>query len=275
MPKIALFFAVLVLPATVALAAEKVFIDNLVATIGPTIWRAPHVEISDPSLTQADLAQLFSGAPPAIDERLAKFSASRAVIPSMTSETRGGSEIERSAFGASTLENIVAGRVALWRSFGGHSTVESKDGKSNYVWGPMTWKGADLRQMTRLAFPAPGASAEPLKPVLDEEVVEHMRMVDETEKLDVTTSRLALSGVKARPLSFTFSAFVEKLEKFDPEKSDPTLIKDILEVLNAFEIAGLEARDLAINGKGGPGGKPYSAKVGRLGAERVAGAGAG
>ena len=162
----------LTLSASLALAAQTVSLDNLVIAIGPTTWRMPHVDVEGSSLPQAELARLFSGDAATIDSRLQKLSASRALVPSMASETRAGTEVERANFRNSTLENIVAGRVGVWRSAGGETLVEPASGAvSRYVWGPMVSKGFDLRQAARIAL-APRVAEEPLQPLIEEDIVE-------------------------------------------------------------------------------------------------------
>lgn len=254
-----------------ALAAETVAIDNVVLNIGPTVWRMPHVEIAGSTLPQAELAQLFTGDAAAIDARLAKFSASRAFIPSMSTETHNGGETERTNATGTTLENIVAGRVGLWRATNGESVVTAADGSTNrFAWDVVASKGLDLRQMLRMSLTTRGAD-EKLKPLLDEETVDKARMEDTAQGLVVTTGKLTLAGAKGRPFAFPWRNFSERLAKLDPEKDDPTILRDVIDVLTSVDVGKIEARDIAATGKGEPLDRPYSIKIGRIGAERVAG----
>ncbi len=268
--------AVAALVAAGALAAEKnLSLDNLVIALGAKTYRFPHVEIVGSSLPEGELSQLFSGTPAAIDARLAGFSASRVVIPSMSAEGRTGSGIARESYGQQTFENIGAGRVGLWRATKAESNVEAADGATqHFVWGQISGKGVDLRQAARVALEGRSDANEALKPIIDEEIVEKTRFEDRRDNLIVDAGRLSLTGVKGRPLATAWPAFLAKLDAFAADKPDPAMLRDILDALQSFEVATFEARDIAATGKGEPLGKPYSVKIGRIGVNKLAGAGA-
>lgn len=110
-------------------AAEKpLAADNLVFTLGTTIYRIPHVEIEGASLPQAELAGLFFGAEKDIDARIARLSARRIVMPSLSTESRGGPNVERATYRNVVFENVAGGHAATARGDGGEETIEAPNG---------------------------------------------------------------------------------------------------------------------------------------------------
>ncbi len=276
---VAISLALAALAAGSPHAAEKpLVLDNLVITLGSTTYRIPHVEIEGASLPLSELAQFFSGAEKDIDARLARLSARRIVMPSLTTESRSGSDIGRATYRKLVLENVVGGCAAIARGEGGEETIESEKGDVQRIfWGASLAKGVDLRQLAHLALSNRSDADEPLKPLVEEEVLDSARFEDKRENLVVTTGRITLAGVRGRALTAPAGALIEQIEKLDPAKpeNDAALMRDLLDALVSFEAAAMEVRDIAATGKGEPADKPYTAKIARVGMNKVAGAGAG
>lgn len=267
----AIFFPLAVLHA----AENGVGVDNLAFTVGATTYRIPHLDIQGAALSAAELTHLFDGDDKAIDARLANFSAKKIVIPSLATETRSGGTIQRSAYRDVTLENVVAGRIGAVRAAGAEQTVEKPDGGAErYVWSVLASKGVDLRQLARLALATRTDPNEAMKPLVDEETVESSTFEDKRENLVVKTGRLTLAGVKGRALPTPPAQLFERLEAFDPEKAgtDAALLRELVDAFASFQLASLEARDIVATGKGQPAEKPYTVKIGRVSANRIASA---
>lgn len=267
--------AVALFAAVAAPAAENgVALDNLNLTVGQTTYRIPHLELSGSTLTAAELADLFKGDEKAVDGRLARLSAKSLVIPSIIAETTSGGETERRQYRDVRAEDIHNGRIAFVRTAGLEQTVEKANGGSVERWGAALAKGVDLRQLAHIALAVRGDPQEPLKPLVEEESVESVTFEDKDERLAVTTGRIAMTGVKARALASPASQLLERLEKYDPDKpeADATLPKDLVDAISSFDIASFDIRDIAAHGKGEPAEKPYSMKIARIAASRIAGA---
>ncbi|PPD44647.1 MAG: hypothetical protein CTY15_06810 [Methylocystis sp.] len=263
-------------PRAVLRAADgDVSADNLVLTMGETTYRIPHIELKGATLSAAELASLFSGDEQAIDARLARLSAKSLLIPSMTTESRTGGGITRSAYQSVTAEGLVAGRIATARTAASEETVEKADGASErYHWGASVSKGIDLRQLVHLALAARADPAEALKPVIDEESVESLTLEDKREKLTVTTGPIKITGVRGRAFASAPGKLIERLDRYDPEKpdADPALFRDLIDALASLDVATIEFRDVAVAGKDEPADKPYSIKIGRISAGKIANA---
>ena len=260
-------------------AGEKpLTLDNLVITLGATTYRIPHIEIEGASLPLTELAKLFLSGDADVAARLTRISARRIAVPAMASESRNESNIERAAYRKLLFENVVSGRAATVRGDGGEETIEStKGGVQRVSWGASVAKGVDLAELARLALSARGDANEPLKPLVEEEIVESSRLEDASANLVMTTGRVKIEGVRGRALRTPAGKLVERFEKVDPAKpeNDPALMRDVLDALQSFEAAAIEVDDVVAIGKGEPAGQPFTAKIARAGLRKVAGAGAG
>ncbi|MGJ0453192.1 MAG: hypothetical protein ACR65T_08205 [Methylocystis sp.] len=260
-------------------AGEKsLTLDNLVITLGATTYRIPHIEIEGASLPPAELAKFFMNGGANAAALLARISARRIAVPSMSSESRNDLRVERAAYRKLLFENVVSGRAASVRGDGGEETIEStKGGVQRVYWGASVAKGVDLAELARLALSTRGDANEPLKPLVEEEIVESSRLEDASANLVLTTGRLKIEGVRGRALQTAAGKLVERFETLNPAKpeDDPALMRDVLDALQSFEAASIDVDDVVAAGKGEPAGKPFTAKIARAGLRKVAGAGAG
>ncbi|WP_424361778.1 hypothetical protein [Methylocystis parvus] len=261
--------------AAAAPASESnIALDNLTLTVGQTTYRIPHLELSGSTLTAAELADLFKGDEKAVDGRIARFSAKSLVIPSVTTESASTGATERRQYRDVRAEDIRAGRIGAVRIAGVEQTVERANGGSVERWGPTLAKGVDLRQLAHIALAVRVDPQEALKPLAEEESVDSVTFEDKAERLTITTGRITMTGVKGRALASPATQLLERLEKYDPDKpgSDPTLPKDLVDAMSSFDIDSFDIRDIAAIGKGEPVEKPYSTKIARIAASRIAGA---
>lgn len=267
--------AALLAPYAVPRAAETaVSLEDLTLTLGATTCRIPHLELVGATLSAAELADLFKGDEKAVDGRLARLSAKSLVIPSLAVESKTGGGTERILYRDVRAEDIRAGRIATFRAASVEQTVDKPEGSERYLWGASLAKGVDLRQLVHMALAVRVDPQEALKPVIDEESVESLTLEDKSERLTVKTGRIAMTGVKGRALASRPSELLERLEKYHPDKpeADPALLKDLIDALASVDVASFDVRDIVATGKGEPADKPYSAKLGRIVASRIAGA---
>ncbi|WP_457796234.1 hypothetical protein [Methylocystis sp. S23] len=263
----------LLAPFVAARAAESnLVLDNVTLTLGATTYRIPHIELTGVTLSATELADLFKGDEKAVDGRLARFSAKSLAIPSLAAESKVGGEIERIQYRDVRAEDIRSGRIAAFRAASVEQTVEKPGGAERYLWEASLAKGVDLRQLVHIALAVRIDPQEAPKPIIDEESVESATLEDGSERLTVKTGRIAATGLKGRALASRPSEILERLIKYDPDKpeADPALLKDLIDAVSSLDVAAFEIRDIVANGKGEPADKPYSAKLGRVAASRIA-----
>lgn len=279
----ALFVATFVVPLFAgavsgagAPAPQNLSLDNLVFSRGGATYSIAHVEVEASSVAAAEFAQLFADADSAtIERRLAGFAARRVTIPSLSVETKTGVRSEKAAYRDIVFENIAGGRIGAMRAAHGEQSVEQPERLSQrYTWDRISAAGVDLRQLLHLNGSTRVDGAEPLKLLLDEEIMESARFEDVRDGFVATTGRVRLAKVSARALATPAAQLLERLGRLDPSKpeSDATLSRELLDAMASREIGALELRDLALSGRGEPAGRPYGAKLARLGVTRVAGA---
>ncbi len=262
-------------PAGTRAAESDLSLDNLVFSLAGVTYKIPHLELKGASLSALELAQLFNGDEKAVDGRLARLSAKSLVIPALTTERKVADTTERAVYRDVAAEGIVGGRIATLKAGGAEQTVENSGGRAQrYVWGASLARGIDLRQLAHLALAARLDSQEPLKPLIEEDRVESLTVEDKAGGMTAKMGPLTMTGVKGRALAAPPAALLERLQKLDPDKTeaDPALLKDLIEALAAFDVGAVEVRDVTASGKGEPAEKPYSVKVGRIVAGKIAGA---
>ncbi|QGM98346.1 hypothetical protein [Methylocystis parvus] len=266
--------AALLAPFAALEAAEgNLVLDNVTLALGGTTYRIPHMELTGATLTAAEFGDLLKGDEKAADGRLARLSAKSLVIPAMTAESVAGGETARMSYRDVRAEDIRAGRIATLRTAGAEQTLDKADGGSERIaLGPSAAKGVDLRQLVHMSLGVRLDPQEALKPAIDEESVESVTLQEKDERVTVKTGRITLKGVKGRALASRPSEIMERLEKYEPDKSaaDPALLKDLIDAVSSLDVASIEIRDIVANGKGEPADKPYAAKLGRLSAGRIA-----
>ncbi|MGE0196783.1 MAG: hypothetical protein AB7P48_14310, partial [Methylocystis sp.] len=250
--------------------------DNVVITLGRTTYRIPRIEIEGASLPPTELAKLFLSGDANVAARLARVSARRILVPSMSSESRDDARVERAAYRKLLFENVVSGRAATVRGDGGEETIEAAQGVQRISWGASVAKGLDLAELARFALSARSEADAPFKPLVEEEIVESSRLEDARANIVFTTGRLRIQGVRGRALKAPPGELVARFKKLDPARpDDPALMGDLLDALQSFEAASIEVDDVAANGAGEAQGQPFSAKIAHAGMRKVAGGGAG
>jgi hypothetical protein len=259
-----------------AVAAEgSLALDNLSFTLGATSYKIPHLEIEGASLSAADLAALWSGDEKAVDSRLARLSARRLTIPTLTAERRVGDAVERSTYRNLTARDLAGGRIGEMRAGTVEQTVEKPDGSGQSIlWSGGVLKGVDLRQAVHMSLATRLDPQEALKPLIDEETVETFVMTEKNGRFGVRTGRIAVSGVKGRAFAAAPAQLLERLQRRDPDhaEADPALLKELIDAVSSLDVAALEIRDVAATGKGEPADAPYSIRLGRFAADRLVGA---
>ncbi|TLG78977.1 hypothetical protein [Methylocystis sp. B8] len=260
-------------------AGEKpLALDNIVFSLDGTTYRIPHIEIEGANLPWAELATLLLSGDTNVAARLARISARRIAVPAMSSESRDELRVVRVQYRKLLFENVISGRAATVRADGGEETIESaKGGVQRISWSASEAKGVDLVELARIALSTAGAADAPLRPLVEEEVIQSSRLEDANANFIVTTGRLKIEGVRGRALQAPVGKLIERFGKLDPAKPEDNaaLMRDLLAALQSFEAASIDVDDVVGTGKGEPAGKPFTSKIARFGMRKVAGAGAG
>jgi hypothetical protein len=250
-------------------AETPVSAENIVVDRSLFVYRVPHLDAYGTQLTGAELAGMFdSKSPGTLDERLARLTAARIVIPEMIVESKpAAAGKQRIVYHDMTLEDVVGGRVGTSRTASIDQAVDpAKGGHYDAHWGRAVDKGLDLRQIAHVTSLTRSDEKEALKPIDDETVIEDVVMSSPDSKFELRFGRTTASGVKARAFAELPSQIMEKLGAPDakPVAEDPEpLLRIALDVVGSFDLGGWEARDITLSGKASPGDKSYSVKLAR------------
>jgi hypothetical protein len=195
---IVVIFPMLALAGTTPAPAAGVTLENLGVTVGATTYRMSRLTIEggDPSA----IAGVFLSGGAGIETRLAGLTAKRIVIPELLTETRAAGGVERARYRDVILTDVVDGRVAVAHATAAEQTIEQADGReARFDWRGLSFRGVDLRQLAHVVAPDAAPSAtEPLKPVLDEEIIDSASYESQSGDVSVRAGRLTLVGAKAR-----------------------------------------------------------------------------
>ncbi len=244
-------------------------LDNVTLTLAGATYHMPRLELEGASLSSGEFADLFKGGDAEIDVRLARLSARRMIIPTLTTERRSGEGTARAVYRDVTAENVVAGRIGLLRVGGLEQTVEKAGAASRrYLWGGSVSKGVDLRQFAHLALARRADSGETAKPLIDEESVDSLVARDTAAGVETRTGRLTIRGVKGRAASAPLGALLAELENLSAAAADPALLARVIDAVASVDVDSFEARDIVTTGEASAA-KPYRLSVGRVAAARI------
>lgn len=256
--------------SSAARAGETVKADNLVIDLGTSAYRIAHLEAEGSTLGAAELASLFdeqNHAPP--EERLARLSAARIVIPEIVGETDAGGVKQRIVYRDVVLENVAAGRIGAFRAASLSQTTQGRGAPIEARYAAATARGVDLVQIAHVLAKISASATEPVKTLQDEAAVDSGVISIADKKLEIRIGRASTRDVKARALQTPATQSLPATPAAGPDGGlSPALAQAVLDVLRASEIGAFELRDLALTGEAG--GKPVSVKIGRLALTKLA-----
>ena len=246
--------------------------EGLVVEIGAMVFSIPRLTVEGGTLTAADLARLADPKDKTpLDERLARVTAKRIVIPEIRGESKAGERVTRLVYKGVVLEDIASGRIGALRATSLEQSAKGAGDKSaggaveaRYA-NPA--KGVDPRQLAHVLAFARENDKEEAKTVEGEAAIESVSLAFPDAGIEIHAGPVTARGLRARALAEPPLAGAAVLAT-TPEQGAALA----LTALGAMELGAFAARDVVVTGRGAPGEKPYAAKFGRLTLNKVAGA---
>jgi hypothetical protein len=238
------------LAGPIALAFEKfAAVENLKLRLGSLELSIPRLALEDTPLTKEELAGLFAkDAAPPFAERLARFSAERALIPQAQGESVAGQRKKGLLIKDMLLEKVVAGRAGALRVAALDETLRDEAQSVAARYENLTASGVALMELARL-LENPRAGDEPTS-VADAAALEKLSVSANDGAFSLSAARLSTLRPRLGMLSEQAS---ERLTGEPQDRAE--LVKEVLAAV-AFE--ALEAQDLSVVGSLAPAQAPYS-----------------
>jgi hypothetical protein len=268
MPSRFILIALAAIVAGLAARAETVAPpDGLVVDIGAMVFSIPRLTVEGGTLTGAELARLADPKDKTpLDERLARVTAKRIVIPEIRGESKAGERSTRVVYRDVVLEDIANGRVGALRAASLEQSAKGAGGAVEARYAKLSAKGVDPRQLAHvLAFARESDKEEP-KTIEDEAAVESVSLAFPDAGIEIHAGPVTALGLRARALAEPPLAGAP-----DAAASPDQAAMIALAALGAMELGAFGARDVVVTGRGAPGEKPYAVKFGRLALDKIAG----
>ena len=268
MPSRFILIALAAIVAGLAARAETVAPpDGLVVDIGAMVFSIPRLTVEGGTLTGAELARLADPKDKTpLDERLARVTAKRIVIPEIRGESKAGERSTRVVYKDVVLEDIANGRVGALRAASLEQSAKGAGGAVEARYAKLSAKGVDPRQLAHvLAFARESDKEEP-KTIEDEAAVESVSLAFPDAGIEIHAGPVTALGLRARALAEPPLGGAQD-GAATPEQGAMLA----LTALGAMELGAFGARDVVVTGRGAPGEKPYAVKFGRLALDKIAG----
>jgi hypothetical protein len=255
---------------------KTVVAEGLAVEIGQTRFQIPRLTAEGTSLTGADIARIFDPKDAAsLDDRLARLTAARILIPEIRGESRSGDREARFAYREVSLDSVSAGRVGVMHAAALEQFGSGKDvGRMEAHYSGLAAKGVDLRQFARVVV-APRSDQKETAQALEEEAsIESVSLVFPDAGFDIRIGRVSASGLRARALAEPPLRLLERLPAAGmapTQEQSAELALAAIDALGAVEVGAIEARDLSVVGLSAPANKPYAIKIGLVALNRLVG----
>ena len=268
MPSRFILIALAAIVAGLAARAETVAPpDGLVVDIGATVFSIPRLTVEGGTLTGAELARLADPKDKTpLDERLARVTAKRIVIPEIRGESKAGERSTRVVYRDVVLEDIANGRVGALRAASLEQSAKGAGGAVEARYAKLSAKGVDPRQLAHVLAFARESDKEEAKTIEEEAAVESVSLAFPDAGIEIHAGPVTALGLRARALAEPPLAGAP-----DAAASPDQAAMIALAALGAMELGAFGARDVVVTGRGAPGEKPYAVKFGRLALDKIAG----
>ena len=241
--------------------------EGLVVEIGAMVFSIPRLTVEGGRLTGADLARLADPKDKTpLDERLARVTAKRIVIPEIRGESKAGARETRLVYKDVVLEDIANGRVGALRAASMEQSAKGPGGAVEARYANLSAKGVDPRQLAHVLAFARESDKEEAKTIEEEAAIERVTLTFPDAGIEIHAGPVAALGLRARALAEPPLA-AAPVGAATPEQGAMLA----LTALGAMELAAFGARDVIVTGRGAPGEKPYAVKFGRLALDKIAG----
>jgi hypothetical protein len=265
------FILVLLAAVVAGLAARAQTVvppEGLVVEIGAMVFSIPRLSIEGGTLTAADLARLADPKDKTpLDERLARVTAKRIVIPEIRGESKAGERVTRIAYKDVVLEDVANGRVGALRAASLEQDAKGAGGVVEARYANLSARGVEPRQLAHVLAVARENDKEEAKTIEEEAAIESVSLNFPDAGIEIHAGPVTAHGLRARALAEPPLAG-GPVPAATPEQGAVLA----LTALGAMELGAFAARDVAVTGRGAPGEKPYAVKFGRLTLDNVAGA---
>jgi hypothetical protein len=236
--------------------------------IGAMVFSIPRVTVEGGTLTAAELARLADPKDKTpVDERLARVTAKRIVIPEIRGESKAGKRVTRLAYKDVVLEDIANGRIGALRAASLEQSAKGAGGAVEARYANLSAKGVDSRQLAHVLAFARENDKEEAKTIEEEAAIESASFAFPDAGIEIHAGPIAALGLRARALAEPPLAGAP-----EPAATPEQGAVLALTALSAMELGAFAARDVVVNGRGAPGEKPYAVKFGRLTLDKIAGA---
>ncbi len=268
MPSRFILIALAVVVAALAARADTVAPpEGLVLEIGSMVVSIPRLTVEGGTLNGAELARLADPKDKTpLDERLARVTAKRIVIPEIRGESNAGERVTRIIYKDVVLEDVANGRVGALRAASLEQSAKGAGAAVEAHYTKLSAKGVDPRQLAHVLAVARGDKEE-AKTIEEEAAIESVSLAFPDAGLEIHAGPVSAQGLRARALAEPPLAATRD-GAATPEQGAILA----LTTLGAMELGAFSARDVVMTGRGAPGEKPYAVKFGRLTLDKVAGA---
>ena len=241
--------------------------EGLVVEIGAMVFSIPRVTVEGGTLTAAELARLADPKDKTpLDERLARVTAKRIVIPEIRGDSKPGQPETRLVYKDVVLENVVSGRVGALRAASLEQSAKGAGGAVAARYANFSAKGVDTRQLAHVLAFARENDKEEAKPIEEEAAIESVSLAFPDAGIEIHAGAVAALGLRARALAEPPLAGAREAAATPDQGAMLALA-----ALGAMELGAFNARDVVVTGHGAPGEKPYAVKFGRLTLDKIAG----
>jgi len=254
---------------------KPVIVEGLALETGQTSYKIPKLTAEGTALTALDIARIFDAKDAAtVDERLARLTATRILIPEMRAETKSGERQTLVVYRDVTLENVAAGRIGVMRAAAMEQSATGKGaGRVEARYSGLVAKGVDMRQFAHVISAPRAEDKEAVKTIEEETSIESVSILFPDAGLDIRLGRVAASGLRARALA---ESPLHLAERSPPSGASPTqeqsaaMALALVDALGSVEVGAIEARDISVVGLSAPANKPFAIKIGRVALNRLA-----
>ena len=242
--------------------------EGLVVEIGAMVFSIPRLTVEGGTLTGAELARLADPKDKTpLDERLARVTAKRIVVPEIRGESKAGERVTRLVYKDVVLEDIANGRIGALRAASLEQSAKGAGGAVEARYANLSAKGVDPRQLAHVLAFARENDKEEAKTIEEEATIESVSFAFPDAGIEIHTGPVAALGLRARALAEPPLAGAR-----DAAATPDQGAMLALTALGAMELGVFGARDVVVTGRGAPGEKPYAVKLGRLTLDKIAGA---
>ncbi|MGA9825047.1 MAG: hypothetical protein WBQ53_09480, partial [Methylocystis sp.] len=171
--------------------------EGLVVEIGAMVFSIPRLTVEGGRLTGADLARLADPKDKTpLDERLARVTAKRIVIPEIRGESKAGARETRLVYKDVVLEDIANGRVGALRAASMEQSAKGPGGAVEARYANLSAKGVDPRQLAHVLAFARESDKEEAKTIEEEAAIERVTLAFPDAGIEIHAGPVAALGLR-------------------------------------------------------------------------------